>query len=477
MTAPILAQKRDAVANRAQRHPGTRKGSEGLTPDGRVPASLQRTKALFRLEICLWVLVVLGCLVRVWAVWAVNPVDHIFSDTQRHWDHAKEPLMTAPMAVFDPIVFQTWMSVVQRLTLGDRLLTGMYAALLSICCPLAWYPFLKELLKHGRWAVFGLAVISWLPSWIGIYGYFMPETLFLPLLGASLWATWRCVRIGGLGLFGATVVLWTVTGLTRGVAIPMGAVAVASIWWRQDRKVAQAFIGILILAFALVPLAIRAHRFIGTWSPYGDGTFNAIYAGSGRRAVMLELERDGSHWSYMFQSPSLDSEPLAPFSKWTSGRAGAAVIQIDHRNASHDWSVAKASYEPTWNERLRLTAENLIFLFFGESWPDSNREHAMEALSSVLRWMWAPLFAAVSIGSLCVGSPSRRTWLLPGLILAWLVFQGLLLLSVNEGRYRKPLEGLLVAQSLVVAEAVTRRKGAGAENSSNPGGVRARVET
>jgi hypothetical protein len=58
----------------------------------------------------------------------------------------------------------------------------------------------------------------------------------------------------------------------------------------------------------------------------------------------------------------------------------------------------------------------------------------------------------VDVGGVGVGDVGC---LLPGLTLVWLVFQGLLLLSVNEGRYRKPLEGLLVAQSLVVGKAAT----------------------
>jgi hypothetical protein len=44
--------------------------------------------------------------------------------------------------------------------------------------------------------------------------------------------------------------------------------------------------------------------------------------------------------------------------------------------------------------------------------------------------------------------------LLGALLLTWLVVQGLMLLTVNEGRYRKPAEGLILSALLL---AVPRR--------------------
>ena len=40
--------------------------------------------------------------------------------------------------------------------------------------------------------------------------------------------------------------------------------------------------------------------------------------------------------------------------------------------------------------------------------------------------------------------------MLPSLILAWFVVQGLIPIVPAEGRYRKPLEGLLVAQFVLI---------------------------
>jgi hypothetical protein len=46
----------------------------------------------------------------------------------------------------------------------------------------------------------------------------------------------------------------------------------------------------------------------------------------------------------------------------------------------------------------------------------------------------------------------------PALLATWFVCQGLLLLAVNEGRYRKPLEGRLIVEALVWIEFFVRRR-------------------
>ena len=54
--------------------------------------------------------------------------------------------------------------------------------------------------------------------------------------------------------------------------------------------------------------------------------------------------------------------------------------------------------------------------------------------------------------------PIRPKPLIPTLILVWLLIQGLSLLVVNEGRYRKPLEGLLITQTLLFWDLAKRRR-------------------
>ena len=70
----------------------------------------------------------------------------------------------------------------------------------------------------------------------------MQETLLLPLLGAALWATWRCRRKRDAASFGIMIFLWIAAGLTRGIAIPMAAVACTWVWLEQDKNSAKRFI-------------------------------------------------------------------------------------------------------------------------------------------------------------------------------------------------------------------------------------------
>ncbi len=94
-------------------------------------------------------------------------------------------------------------------------------------------------------------------------------------------------------------------------------------------------------------------------------------------------------------------------------------------------------------------ADNLIHLFMSQSWPDTDLSRDIGLINHWMRWIWAPLTL------LCVVLLWRRrrdlkgpSAVLPAILLTWFLVQGVFPLSVNEGRYRKPFEGLLLAQLL-----------------------------
>ena len=96
----------------------------------------------------------------------------------------------------------------------------------------------------------------------------------------------------------------------------------------------------------------------------------------------------------------------------------------------------------------------------GESWPDKNPESRVADVALATRWVWAPLFVLVMAVAAFRFRKMLARPLLPMLIVTWFGFQAVSLLAVNEGRYRKPLEGLLVAQVLVLCDGwvVSRRR-------------------
>jgi len=287
----------------------------------------------------------------------------------------------------------------------------------------------------------------------------MTETLFLPTLGLSLWMTMRAKRRQTLESFMTMVACWTFCGLTRGIGIPLAGVAALWVWLWHPQKLRLTLWSVLLIAAVLAPFSFRNYHYVKLWEPQGNGWLNKIYAESGAREIQIHLSRDGAGWLYGFGSPSIDSRPFTPFSDWTSKRAGLVEVYVDFNNGQKDW---KNAYEKTAKhgvERWRLHLENIVFLFFGNSWPDNNPAYSVEWLANLSRWIWAPALLLVLALALRY---AREVWsrpLLPLVIATGLFFQGWLLLVPNEGRYRKPFEGLLIAQTLVIADlCLTRRR-------------------
>jgi hypothetical protein len=406
----------------------------------------------------LYLLIAIGSVYRVDYIVAFNPIDNVFSDTERHWDHGIDVLRDDPFIMGDAVLYQLYIGALAKLTLKIPALVAFYTALLSLLMPWVWYRFFRELQPSKLIAVAGWAVITWLPSWNSIYGYFMQEALLLPLLGAALWATWRARRKDTVNAFLLMVLFWALAGLTRPVCIPIAAVAALWVWLEQDFKIRKAVYGLVLVALFVGPLTVRSLEKVYMVAPHGIGQLNEIYAKSGKEEINLEYRRDGAVWYYGFGSPSGGSVPFAPFSDWQSKREGVVRVFVDVERGYADWNAALAANALTWDKYLWITKENLIFLFFGESWPDSNRDRIVGEMNYQTRWLWAPLFVMVMVWTAVRWRTQRHQLLLPAIILTWFVVQGLLPIAVNEGRYRKPLEGLLIAQVMLVA-ATSRRRG------------------
>jgi hypothetical protein len=401
----------------------------------------------------LYLLIVAGSLLRIVEPFVHNPMDNIFSDPERHWIHAGSTLSPPPWAIIDQPIFQMWLSLVQKWSLGLRALIATYAGLLSAITPWFWYRFLRECLRSRTLALFGWALLAWLPSWVGIFSYFMTETLFLPLMGWCLWQTMRARRKRTLPSFCGMVALWAVAGMTRGIGAPLGALASLWVWLYQPWRIRSAVVAGLIVLLMTVPISIRNHRYLHLWSPLGSGWPNQIYAESGYQSILIDLLfEDDSTAQYGFISPSLVVKPLAPLSDWEAKRSGVLHITADTRNGDRDWRSAYRNHVVRGPERLRLRWENLVLVMLGPSWPDNNPTNLVHRIELAMRWIWLPLFLVVlSTGARWYRSILTRP-LVPALIGMWFLFQAVSLFAINEGRYRKPLEGLLIAELLVLLD-------------------------
>lgn len=397
-----------------------------------------------------YALIIFGNTLQVYLIWRYNPVNHIWSDPERHWSQGTDALTNTFMAVTDPIGYQLYVGALAKLTTGLPGLVWFYTSLLAIAGPWLWYRFLREAAPCKWQALLGWGLLSILPSWMSIYSYYMQETLLLPMLGAALWATWRARRKGTLGAFSVMIIFWIMAGLVRGIAIPMAAVACTYVWLIQPEKVKKALAGAAILILALAPLTYRNYAAVNQFAPHGMSHLVVLYAKSGAREIELRIERDGARWTWSFGSPSTGAQPFAPLSEWRTQREGRYVVEVDLRQGSRDWNAAKDRLAEAGIPYGWIIKENLIFLFFGPSWPDDNRERIVDQINVGLRWIWAPLLVIALAWGGYRARHRQLDWLLPGIIAMWILIQGIVPIAVNEGRYRKPYEGLIIAQIMLL---------------------------
>ena len=401
------------------------------------------------LALC-YLVIIFGIAYRIDYIIEFNPMHEIWSDPARHWIQGTDVLRFDPMSQTDPIIYQLYIGALARLTLKIPELVAFYTILLACFTPWIWYRFLRELQPSKEAAIFGWALLSLIPSWISIYGYYMQETLFLPLFGLALYTTWRCKRKQTLNSFVAMVAIWVLAGLTRGVAIPLAAVACTWIWVLQEQKFNKAIWSLLLLGLIMGPLTYRSYNIMHIFAPHGVGHMNMIYAKSGARSIEIQYEREGVRWGYIFQSPAAEAKPFAPFSDWQSQREGRVYAYVDIDKGMEDWETAFDKQSLSFEKYLWITRDNLILLFFSDSWPDSNRARTIGEINYQTRWIWFFLGVVGLVASALMWPQQRRHLLFPSMILIWFIVQGLLPISVNEGRYRMPFNGMVIAWLILI---------------------------
>gem|GEM_PF-2236900 len=390
---------------------------------------------------------------QVWVIFKYNPINHVWSDAQRHWEQGTQVLRQDLMAFTDPVMYQLYIGALAKLTLGLPSLVAYFTSLLALFNSYVWYRFFRELQTSKSIALWGCVAISALPSWMSIYSYFMQETLMLPLLGLALWASWRCKRKGTLGSFIIMVCIWVAAGLTRGICIPFAAVCCTWLWLVQEHKASKALYSVLALSLIMGPLVYRSYETVGHFAPHGMGHLNIIYSGSGKKEIQIQTTYKGGQWQHGFASPSMGAKPFYPFSDWQTQRTGRTEVYIDLEKGNEDWESAKNTIDMRFADYLWITKENVIFVLFAESWPDNNLDRIIDTLNSLMRWLWLPLILLLLFLIIRYREKMNGQYLLSSLILAWFIVQVLLPISVNEGRYRKPLEGLLIAQLILFVAA------------------------
>ena len=219
------------------------------------------------------------------------------------------------------------------------------------------------------------------------------------------------------------------------------------LWLTQSQRLVKALSALAAFTLLAVPAGLHVRSTLGFFAPLGNLYLSQIYSASGNHDISINA---GPLGAWGFGTPSFYNPTFYPFSSWTTDRVGTAYIRIDVSRGRATWLAEKKRIESLrsfpWRRQYQ---ENLLYLLFGQSWPD-NDPHALSGLATVwTRWLWPPLMLLVAIGVL-----RRRyrgwEWLLPVCALGMLLSLAVQRDGIIEGRYRKPIDPVLVAAAIVL---------------------------
>lgn len=390
----------------------------------------------------LYGLILVGSVLRVISCFQHLPTNYLFSDPKRHWLNGERLWAPDFMGTSDPILYQIYMALIRAVTGDHALFLATICAALSIVMPWTYYRAAREfgLARVPSTAVW--ALIANTPSLITIYHYFMMETLLLPLVGIAVWMSGRHLRKGGRSAFLWASLFWVLACLTKATVAPLAAICLAWTWWIKSRRVSDGLCAAALAILLLAPNAIRTQQFLGFAAPLGNPWLTKIQHRSGDKTIRINFGK--GQWN--FSSPSCYMQPLEPLSGWALRRAwedSVVEISINPANGANDWKFAYANLATNSKEWFAQLGENILMFLFAASWPDNNHGEWDGWLSNICRWLWAPLIFFILDCN--VRELFRRKFdLLPIAVSVFTLFLAFQNIATSEGRYRKPLEPLLL---------------------------------
>jgi hypothetical protein len=412
-------------------------------------------------------LIIAACLLRIFVCFQHNPVDYLFSDNLRHWTHGMDFPKGGYDGAADPILYQVYIALLRRVTFDNRYLVALAAAAMSVVMPWTYYRAARSIGLSKMPAMWVWALIAWTPSLLTIYHYMMMETLLLLIEGCALWATARYQRKASTTAFLVMLMSWTLGSLTKTTLVPLAAVCVVWACWKKLPSIRTVFAGVVLVVVLLIPQAVRTKLQLGFVAPFGNPWFTKIQHRSGAKTLVVNFS---SHANELFHthsntlhlqasSPSANTMPLWPLSDWTMRRSNAnqtVTISIDSAHGSEDWKRAYAEHDVGWSDWLLQLRENVVLFAFAPSWPESAIPEWDGKLELYGRWLWAPLVVVILVCNIR-DFLRRRYALIPVAVTLYTLFLALQNVVTFEGRYRKPLEPLLLLNLIWVFVAWSKR--------------------
>lgn len=413
------------------------------------------TKGSIQFKVLIGLIVAASCF-RVFICFAHSPLNYLWSDALRHWNNGLYFPRGGYGGAADPIGYQVYIFVLQKLTASNKFLIGLASAVLSVLMPWTYYRAARNFGLAKPQALWVWTLIAWAPSLIVIYHFIMMETLLLLLEGLALWMTARYLRKGGTEAFLVFVFSWTIACLTKPTVIPLAGVCFLCVWWKKSTSLRQIALGTALAFVLLLPQAVRSKIELGFFAPFGNPWLTRIQLRCGTRSIAFHfLARRGARGrlqptvedsDFVFGSPSAFMRPLEPLSHWAIRRAwgnSKTEFTVDAAHGEQDWKNTYDSFNHDRREWLAQWRENIVLFFFAPSWPESGASEWDGYLDYCSRWIWAPLI--LFIFALNIRDFARRRFnLIPVAVTLFTLFMALQNMVLTEGRYRKPVEPLLL---------------------------------
>ena len=410
-----------------------------MTPSNRTDSLL---KASFALMLCYRFLVPLFN----------NPLNHLASDPLRHWRNGQNLFNPSLMGSADPKAYQLYLWLVNLIAGQNHEAVALITGLLCASMALVWYGVCTELFSPRKALVLG-TIIGLTPSLTSIYTVFMNESLYLVLQGASFWLTLKACRTKNVYTAKLAILFWILASYTRIIALPFMLISVCYMLFTIRKNYLQIIVfnlGVFI-AFA-IPASFHSYNKLNIIAPLGYTTaLNKFYYYSNARTIHIHIDRGIA----AFSSPSFYSNPFKPFFKFDYCRPNdIARIRVRTANGSKDWDAAIANAKKTYSLDKHLCAlrEDLVFFLFGTAWPDSSMNISYSKLyyaNLTLRWLWLPLILLLLIRAPFIKRKPQEL-LVISCALACIFITIIQNTVPMEGRYRKPLEPLLLLTTAII---------------------------
>lgn len=382
-----------------------------------------------------------------------SPLDHMSGLSGRQWRQAGLFWNPPEMGGIDAFLYQPWLAMVRFISLDQPSILLACCGLLCAAMPLCWYACARQLMPK-KYALAAGIIIAICPSFLTIYAYFASETLLLPLMGLACTFTAICYKTPRQQWLVMASILWIACAFTRMLAIPPAVICIGFLLWHVRWPLKSSLVIGVFLIVMTAAASWHSHRAIQVTAPFGLTHLNAAMARSQTMRVYYSIDQSRYKW---FRSPSLSTRLFHPFSDWRiSDQTAPIYLSIRSQDGIDSWDKALEPYPITPSLFIRQVSLNTLFVLFGPSWPESWPENwklegeynpIEHEINLWWRWIWAPLIVLV-----CIGVWRNALPLLPQafltLTLALLLMLCFQFSGVLEGRYRKPIEPMLILSCL-----------------------------